>query len=84
MQILLDIISSSRILSLLFINDLLDFTLNTNNEMMINQVLTIILTNLNYQSILKHKANKLVEKMKTNEDYQKYSFIRKTSFIIQS
>ena len=77
MQILLDIVSSSRILPLLFITDLLDFTLTTHNEMMISQVLTMISTNLNYQSILKHKANKLLEEMKTNEDHQNIRLLEK-------
>ncbi|CAF4653625.1 unnamed protein product, partial [Rotaria sp. Silwood2] len=77
MQILLDIIDSSKILPLLFINHLLDFTLNTNNEKMIDQVLIIISNNLNYQTILKIKTNKILDEMKTNEDYQNIRLLEK-------
>ncbi|CAF3953495.1 unnamed protein product [Rotaria sordida] len=77
MQILLDIIYSSKTLPLLFISHLLDFTLNTNNEKMIDQVLTIISNNSNYQSILKIKANKILDEMKTNEDYQNICLLEK-------
>ncbi|CAF3429578.1 unnamed protein product, partial [Rotaria sp. Silwood2] len=77
MQILLDIIDSSKILPLLFISHLLDFTLNTDNEKMIDQLLIIISNNLNYQTILKIKTNKILDEMKTNEDYQNIRLLEK-------
>lgn len=77
MQSLLDIIHSSKILPLGFINHLLEFTLNTNNEKMIDQVLTIISTNSNYQTILKAKADKILNDMKTNEDHQNIRLLEK-------
>ncbi|CAF5160394.1 unnamed protein product, partial [Rotaria magnacalcarata] len=77
MQILLDIIHSSKVLPLLLINHLLEFTLNTNNEKMIDQVLTILSANENYQSIVKIKANQIINAMKFNEDYQNIRLLEK-------
>ncbi|CAM4945783.1 unnamed protein product [Rotaria socialis] len=77
MQILLDIIHSSKVLPLLLINHLLEFTLNTNNEKMIDQVLTVLSANENYQSIVKTKANQIINTMKSNEDYQNIRLLEK-------
>ncbi|CAF3827857.1 unnamed protein product, partial [Adineta steineri] len=77
MQILLDIIHSQKILPLKFMNDLLDFTLTTNNEKMIDQVLVILSNNSTYQSIIKSKINEIVEKMKSNEDFQNIRLLEK-------
>ncbi|CAF3992276.1 unnamed protein product, partial [Rotaria sp. Silwood1] len=77
MQILLDIIHTSKILPSLFINHLLNFTLNTNNEKMIDQVLMIISNNTNYQLILKIKVNEILNEMKINEDYQNIRLLEK-------
>jgi hypothetical protein len=68
MQILLDIISSSKILPVEFVKDLLNFTLNKNNEKMLEQLLIILSKNSNYQSILKSKTNQIIDEMKSNED----------------
>ncbi|CAF1121281.1 unnamed protein product [Adineta ricciae] len=77
MQILLDIIRSTKVLPISFISHLLDFTLTTNNEQMIDGVLTILSTNLTYQSIVKTKANAIIEKMKSEEDFQNIRLLEK-------
>jgi hypothetical protein len=77
MQILLDLIHSRKNLPLVFISHLLDFTLNTNNENMIEQVLSIISVNADYQSILKTKTNKVLEEMKTNDDSKNIRLLEK-------
>jgi hypothetical protein len=68
MQILVDIISSSKILPHSFLTDLLELTLNQTNEPTIDQVLTILSNNSHYQSILKIKTHQILEEMKSNED----------------
>jgi hypothetical protein len=77
MQILLDIIHSSKTFPLLFITHLLDFTLKTNHEKMIDQVLVILSKNVIYQSILKTKANEILHQMKSNEDSQNIRLLEK-------
>lgn len=68
MQILLDITSSSQILPVSLINDLLEFTLNKSNEKVLEQFLFILSTNKNYQPILTKKTNEIIGQMKTNDD----------------
>jgi hypothetical protein len=77
MQILLDIIHSSKTFPLLFITHLLDFTLKTNHEKMIDQVLVILSKNVIYHSILKTKANEILRQMKSNEDSQNIRLLEK-------
>jgi hypothetical protein len=68
MQILVEIISSSKTFPISFIRDLLDYSLNQNNEKMLDQVLTILSSNSEYQMILKRKSNEIIEQMKFNDD----------------
>ncbi|UJR14390.1 hypothetical protein I4U23_001387 [Adineta vaga] len=77
MQILIDIIHSTKVLPLSFISQLLDFTLTTMNEKMIDQVLTILSKNTTYQSIIQIKVNTIIEKMKTDEDFQNIRLLEK-------
>ncbi len=68
MQILVEIISSPKIFPNSFVSDLLDYSLNQNNEKMLDQVLTILSSNSEYQMILKRKSNEIIEEMKSNDD----------------
>jgi hypothetical protein len=77
MQTLLDIISSSKILPLSLVTHLLDFTLNTTNEKMIDQVLIILSNNSTYQSIVKIKVNQIIEQMKLDEDSKNIRLLEK-------
>lgn len=64
MQILVDILSTSKFFPNTFIADLLDFTLTQNHPIMLKQVLPILSKNVEYQK----KAHEIIEQMKTNED----------------
>lgn len=69
MQILLDIISSSKNLPTILINDTFDFILNQiNNEKILEQFLNILSIDSNYEIILTNKTNEIIEQMKINDD----------------
>ena len=68
MQILVDIISTLKLLPNSFITDLLEFTLTQHNENMLKQVLPILSTNSEYQKIFQRKAHSMIEEMKSKED----------------
>lgn len=68
MQILVDIISTSKLLPNSLITDLLEFTLTQHNEDMLKQVLPILSTNSEYQKIFQRKAHSMIEEMKSQED----------------
>lgn len=68
MQILVDIISTSKPLPPSFIKDLLEFTLAQNNPMMLKQVLPIVSSKNEYAKIFQNKAHVLIEEMKSKDD----------------
>ena len=83
MQILLDIARSSDKLPVLFVTHLLDAALDDNHESMIDQLLPVLARQKQYQSILKIKANAILQEMKSQEDAKNIRLLEKYHLLFQ-
>ena len=77
MQILVNILSTSKLLPNTFIVDLLEFTLTQNNQAMLKQVLPILSRKIEYRKIGQGKANEMIEQLKIHDDLYNIRFIEK-------
>ena len=83
MQILLDLIHSSKGLPVLFVTHLLDLALRANQEPMIDQLIPILAKETKYQSILATRVRQILDEMKTNDDSKNIRQLEKYHLVFQ-
>lgn len=76
-QILVDILSASKIFPLALVEDVFQYVLNENIPSIVDQILVILTKN--YQTIVENKRNEIVRQMKINSDSENLRLLEKSA-----